>query len=136
MQRDIRILSTVIALAFITTGCAHKSMMGPPPPPPPETILGTCENDSLKNSLFKGDQNVLSDQDIARILGTQLKLSDRHRLAILSLSHYSPWSEDIADIETKNFDSLMRTLKSSSQQLTRSGCCHRCWCRKSERCLI
>ncbi len=90
MQRDIRILSTVIALAFITTGCAHKSMMGPPPPPPPETILGASENDSLQYSLFKGDQNVLSDQDIARILGTQLKLSDRHRMAILSFQSVQP----------------------------------------------
>lgn len=91
--------------------------IAPPPPPPPESILGSSDDDSLKNSLFKGDQNVLSDQDIARILGTQLKLSDRHRLALLNLNYYSPWSEDLAGIEAKNFDSLVRTLK-SSQQLT------------------
>ncbi|MGZ4829827.1 MAG: hypothetical protein ACXV8X_11800 [Candidatus Angelobacter sp.] len=115
MKRNIRIPLAVIALALITTSCAHKRMVGPPPPPPPETILGASENDSLQYSLFKGDQNVLSDQDIARILGTQLKLSDRHRMAILSLSQYSPWSEDIADMETKNFDNLIHTLKSSSQ---------------------
>jgi hypothetical protein len=114
MKRNIRIPLAVIALAFMTTSCAHK-MMGPPPPPPPETILGASENDSLQYSLFKGDQNVLSDQDIARILGTELKLSDRHRMAILSLSQYSPWSEDIADMETKNFDNLIHTLRSSSQ---------------------
>jgi hypothetical protein len=98
----------------MTSGCAKKMALAPPPPPP-ETILGATENDNFQYSLFKGDQNVLSDQDIARILGTQLKLTDRHRLAILSLSSYSPWSEDLADIEAKNFDNLQRTLKSSPQ---------------------
>ena len=99
----------------MTCGCGAKHMAAPPPPPPPESILGSSDDDSLKNSLFKGDQNVLSDQDIARILGTQLKLSDRHRLAILSLSSYSWWSQDIADLEAKNFDSLVQTLKTSAQ---------------------
>ena len=73
------------------------------------------ENESLQYSLFKGDQTVLSDQDIARILGTQLKLTDRHRVAILSLNSISLWSEDLADIEARNFDNLVRTLKSSPQ---------------------
>src|ERR1051326_8624693 len=114
MKRNVRILSTLIVLISITSGCAKKMAMAPPPPVP-ETILGASDNDSLQNSLFKGDQNVLSDQDIARILGTQLKLSDRHRMAILSLNQYSPWTEDIADMETKNFDNLVHTLKSSSQ---------------------
>jgi hypothetical protein len=113
MKRDIRILWTVTVLAFVLSGCAKKASFAPPPPPP-ETILGATD-DSLKDSLFKGDQSVLSDQDIARILGTQLKLADRHRLAILSLSSYSPWSEDIADMEAKNFDNLVRTLKTSPQ---------------------
>jgi hypothetical protein len=36
-------------------------------------------------------------------------------MAILSLSSYSPWSEDIADMETRNFGNLVHTLKSSSQ---------------------
>ena len=113
MKRNVRILSTLIVLISITSGCAKKMAMAPPPAVP-ETILG-ADNDSLQNSLFKGDQNVLSDQDISRILGTQLKLSDRHRMAILSLNQYSPWSEDIADMETKNFDNLVHTLKSSAQ---------------------
>ena len=114
MKRNIRIPLALISLALITTSCAHR-VAPPPPPPPPETILGASENDSLQYSLFKGDQNVLSDQDIARILGTQLKLSDRHRMAVLSLAQYSPWSEDIADMETRNFDNLIHTLKSSPQ---------------------
>jgi hypothetical protein len=114
MKRNIGIFWTMVAILFMTWGCGRK-MVAPPPPPAPETILGDAGTESLQQSLFKGDQTVLSDQDIARILGTQLILADRHRLAILSLSSTNPWSEDLADIETKNFDSLLRVLKSSPQ---------------------
>jgi len=114
MKRNIGIFWTMVAILFMTWGCAKK-MVAPPPPPPPETILGDAGTENLQQSLFKGDQTVLSDQDIARILGTQLILVDRHRLAILSLSSTNPWSEDLADIETKNFDNLLRVLKSSPQ---------------------
>jgi hypothetical protein len=92
----------------------HK-VAAPPPPPPPETILGDAENERLQQSLFKGDQAVLSDQDIARILGTQLKLADRHSLAILNLSLMNPWSEELAETERKNFDNLVQALKASPQ---------------------
>jgi hypothetical protein len=115
MNRNIQLLSIAAVLALFLCGCGAKKMAGLPPPPPPESILGGGEDDSLKNSLFKGDQSVLSDQDIARILGTQLKLSDRRRLAILSLSSSSWWSQDIADLEAKNFDALVQTLKTSAQ---------------------
>ena len=114
MKRNISILSTLVVVALMISGCAKKVSFAPPPPPP-ETILGISDNESVQYSLFKGDQAVLSDQDITRILGTQLKLIDRHRLAILGLSSYSAWSEDLADTETKNFDNLLRTLKSSPQ---------------------
>lgn len=117
MKRSIAIYWIVaVIIPFMTEGCV-KRMASAPPPPPPETILGDAGTESLQESLFKGDQAVLSDQDIARILGTQVKLAERHRLAILSLSSTNSWSEDIADAETKNFDNLLRVLK-SSQQLT------------------
>jgi hypothetical protein len=115
MKHNVVALSTMLVLMLILSGCAKRASFGPPPPPPPESILGGGDDDSLKNSLFKGDQSVLSDQDIARILGTQLKLADRRRLAILSLSSSSWWSQDIADLEAKNFDALVQTLKTSAQ---------------------
>jgi len=89
-------------------------MAAPPPPPPLETILGD-ESKVAENSLFKGDQAVLSDQDIARILNTKLSLADRRRMAILSLGSSSWWSEDIADVEAKNFDALLQALKADPQ---------------------
>jgi hypothetical protein len=107
------VASTLFAIVLMTCGCAHKAM-APPPPPPPESILGD-DSAGLQQSLFKGDQAVLSDQDIARILGTQIKLTDRHRLAMLNLSSYNLWSEDLAGVEAKNFQNLRQTLKSSPQ---------------------
>ncbi|HKV94480.1 MAG TPA: hypothetical protein VJW20_18180 [Candidatus Angelobacter sp.] len=85
-----------------------------PPPPPPETILDS-EANSPQASLFKGDQAVLSDQDIARILGTQVNVGERHHLAILGLNPDYFWSQDLAEAETKNFDNLVKTLKASPQ---------------------
>ena len=114
MKRNIRTLLTMITIVFTAWGCMKK-MAAPPPPPPPETILGDEGNGSLHQSLFKGDQTVLSDQDIARILGTQLTLTDHHRLAILNLRPSYLWSEELSEIETKNFDNLVRVLKSSPQ---------------------
>jgi hypothetical protein len=89
-------------------------MTAPPPPPPPETILGS-ESNAPQDSLFKGDQAVLSDQDISKILNTRLNLTDRHRMAILSLASSSSWSEDLADMEAKNFDAMLQALRADPQ---------------------
>src|SRR5690348_11367385 len=115
MKRKMRISWITFFSVFMAWGCMKRAPMAPPPPPPPESILGDEGNGTLQQSLFKGDQTVLSDQDIARILGTQLTLTDRHRLAILNLSSSYLWSEELADLETKNFDNLVRALKSSPQ---------------------
>lgn len=83
-------------LFLLCAGCAHKmAPAGPPPPPPAESILESGTQDSL----FKGDQAVLSDQDIARILGTHINLSERHHLAILNLSPQSWWSDELAELQ-------------------------------------
>lgn len=112
MMRRIAISCVTIALFLMTSGCAMKKAPPPAPPPPPETILGS---DTNQDSLFKGDQAVLSDQDIARILGTQIKLADRHHLAILNLNSNYYWSEDLAEVEAKNFAALVRALKAAPQ---------------------
>jgi hypothetical protein len=73
-------LGFVLVLAFLpAVGCATKKMASPPPPAPYQSIVGT-ENDRLQESLFKGDQAVLSNQDIDRILTARITLADRHRL--------------------------------------------------------
>ncbi|HEV2988793.1 MAG TPA: hypothetical protein VG759_10150 [Candidatus Angelobacter sp.] len=107
-------LVPIVLIFLLSTGCQHyhpaRSVV-----PPPESIIGDSGSDNLKESLFKGDQAVLSDQDIARILATQVKLADRHRLAVLNLTRASFWSEDLAEIESRNFDNFLGVLKSSPQ---------------------
>lgn len=99
-------------LFLLCAGCArHKIAPGPPPPPPPESILESGSQDSL----FKGDQAVLSDQDIARILGTHVNLSDRHRLAILNLDGQSWWSDELAELDARNSRDLLAAFKASPQ---------------------
>lgn len=113
MKQGIGVLSLAVTTVLLSYGC-HKRVAAPPPPPP-DTILGGEENGNLQQSLFKGDQAVLSDQDVARILSTQVNLTDRHNLAILSLTSRNPWSEDLAQTEAKNFENLVQALKASPQ---------------------
>lgn len=113
MKLNIGLLAAIVVLPIIC-GC-EKRMAAPPPPPSAETILGDAANQTPEASLFKGDQAILSDQDIARILGTHLKLEDRHKLAILNLGSMNPWSEDLAATEAKNIDNLAAALKASQQ---------------------
>ena len=112
VRRDASIGWT-LAVFVLTCGCTKK-MAVPPAPPPPETILGS-ESNGTQYSLFKGDQAVLSDQDIGKVLNTRLSLADRHRMAILSLAPTNWWSADLADMEAKNFDAMLQALKADPQ---------------------
>src|SRR5689334_19357847 len=69
------------------TGC-YKTIA---PPPPSGEYQGILANERLQESLFKGDQEVLSNSDIERILSAHVTLGDRHRLAVLSLSPGFAW---------------------------------------------
>lgn len=101
----------VAALFVVFVGCAHK-MLPPSPPPPPEMILESTNN---QDSLFKGDQAVLSDQDISRILSTHIDMADRHRVAILNVAGRTWWSNELAEVDARNADDLVRALKASPQ---------------------
>jgi hypothetical protein len=106
-------LASVLLLISFTAGCAvEHAKLAMAPPPPPESILGS---DNYQSSLFKGDQAVISDQDIARILGTEISLAGRHRLAILNLASRNYWSDELAEVEARNSENLLHTLKASPQ---------------------
>ena len=105
----------VLLLAFLpAVGCAMKKMAPPPPPPPDVSIFGN-DSDRLQESLFKGDQAVLSNQDIDRILTARITLKDRHRLAVLRLNTRSTWYQEIADLEAQNSERLLKALGSTTQ---------------------
>ncbi len=104
---------SVLLLLLTASGCAKKA--APPPPPPPyPSIVGT-DTDRLQESLFKGDQAVLSNQDIDRILTARVTLAERHRLAVLKLSSRSVWFEAIADLEAQNAELFLKALRAAPQ---------------------
>jgi hypothetical protein len=110
-------LGFVLLLAFLpAVGCGMKKMAAPllPPPPPDLSIIGG-DSDRLQESLFKGDQAVLSNQDIDRILAARITLEDRRRLAVLRLNSRNTWFQDIADLETQNSERLLKALGSAPQ---------------------
>jgi hypothetical protein len=104
----------ILVLAFLSTlGCAMKKM-ALPPPPPDLSIVGH-DSDRLQESLSKGDQAVLSNQDIERILAARVTLTDRHRLAVLRLNSRNIWYQEIADLEAHNSEQFLKALASTSQ---------------------
>jgi hypothetical protein len=82
---------------------------------PSAQYQGVLANDRLQESLFKGDQEVLSNADIDRILTAHVTLGDRHRLAILSLSSRLAWSQELSDLDAQNAERFMKTLGLSDQ---------------------
>src|ERR1017187_2189811 len=109
-------LSIVLGALVLGAGCAKK-MAAPPPPPPPADYQGIAGTDTgrLQESLFKGDQAVLSNEDIERILTANITLADRHRLAVLGLSSGGTWYQDVADLESRNSERFLQALGSAPQ---------------------
>jgi hypothetical protein len=104
-----------LLLTLLTTfGCAMKKMPVSAPPPPDLSIVGDSDN-RLQESLFKGDQAVLSNQDIDRILTARITLEDRHRLVVLRLNARNIWVQEIADLETHNSEQFLKALTKAPQ---------------------
>jgi len=86
------------------------------PPPVPDLHQGNSEDTNrLQESLFKGDQEILSNQDIERILSARITLSDRHRLAVLGLNPRAIWSAELADLEAEHSERFLQALRSVTQ---------------------
>jgi hypothetical protein len=84
------------------------------PPPPDISIVGS-DNDRLQESLFRGDQAVLSNQDIDRILTARITLADRHRVAVLHLNARNAFYQDVADLQTQNSEHFLKALAANAQ---------------------
>lgn len=106
---------TLLLLALLPAfGCALKRAAPPPPPPQNLSIVGGSE-DRLEESLFKGDQAILSNQDIDRILTARITLEDRHRLAVLHLNARNIWVQEIAELEAQNSEQFLKALGKAPQ---------------------
>ena len=95
-------------------GCTKMKTAPPPPPPAYQGILGN-DSDRLQESLFKGDQAVVSNQDIERILTVRVVLADRHRLVVLGLNTFAAWSQEMADLDAQNSEGFLKALGSAPQ---------------------
>ena len=104
----------ILALFLMNVGCAKKQVAAAPPAPPYQGIVGS-ETSRLQESLFKGDQEVLSNEDIQRILTARITLDDRRRLAVLGLAPRYTWSQALADLEIQNSERFLQDLRSSPQ---------------------
>jgi hypothetical protein len=101
----------LIIAALSLSGCAKKMAVAPPPF---NSIVGD-DSERLQQSLFKGDQAVLSNEEIDKILNGRIILTDRHRLAVLGLSPKSYWSPSVADQDSHNMERFLQELGSSTQ---------------------
>ena len=102
-------LPLILAASFILPACAGKKAA-------PVTYPSiSADSERLQESLFKGDQAVLSNQEIERILGGHITVADRHRLAVLGLNSGNYWSQSIADADEQNSERFLQALKSSPQ---------------------
>jgi hypothetical protein len=106
-------LSLATVTLLMTAACAKKAAMLPPAPLYPEFRAG--DPSSLQESLFKGDQEVLSNQDIERILASHVDLSNHHRLVVLALSPPSSWYLETSVLDEQNADRFLKTVATAPQ---------------------
>jgi hypothetical protein len=104
----------LLSACIVGQSCASKkaALM-----PPTQTYQGIVANETsrLQESLFKGDQEVLSNADIERILSARVAFDDRHRLAVLGLSPRPLWSQDLTNLDSQNSQQFLQALRSATQ---------------------
>lgn len=71
----------LVLAALLVAGCGSVGTYGPPP--------GAVDPVDRGRSLIPSDAEVLSDQDIARILTARIEVPGRMRIAVLHLAHDS-----------------------------------------------
>lgn len=86
MPRFPLVATFMVFLAMVAlAGCAGISTNGPPP--------GAVNPLDTSRSLIASDADVLSDEDIARILTTRVEVPQEMRIAVLYLAHESEMSQ-------------------------------------------
>ena len=105
----------LICALLCSAGCVSKKIVAAPVPPPPYQGILASDTSRLQESLFKGDQEILSNDDIQRILAARITLTDRHRLAVLGLGTRFTYSQALADLDAQNSQRFLQALKSSPQ---------------------
>src|SRR5262245_66692999 len=100
----------LLAAVVLLAGCGYKRPVLDAAVPE-----ASPDQSGLQESLFKGDQEVLSNSDIDRILAARVTMDDRHRMAVLGFGSRPAWSQTLADLDEQNSQALLRSLSGAGQ---------------------
>lgn len=109
-QKNAVVFLVAVLMLTAATGCVGYKKH---PPPPPAALPSITGGDRLQESLFKGDQAVLSNQELDRILTAKVTLADRHRLAVVRLTGRSALFQTIANLEAENSELFLKSLSAA-----------------------
>jgi hypothetical protein len=109
----------ISAVLILLVGC-NARMATPDAIAPDEAAFAARAQKSevLTESLFKEDQKVISNEDIARILNSPIQINLHAKVAIVRagrLPHWFGWSEDFTRMNRQIDEQLMTKLKSASR---------------------
>jgi hypothetical protein len=110
MKRYILLL---IAFTLLFSGCAKYSTR-------PDAMASPeyQSREAIAESLFKGDQAVLSNEDIEKILSSKITLPAKAKVAILRFTQREPWaisSDEMANLDENVQANFISKLASSTR---------------------
>jgi hypothetical protein len=104
MKKSILLFPAVFAL--LTVGCAKYAVESQPRPDDYYSRENVYIGEQQESSLFASDSNILSDDDIKRILAFNFKAQKTNRIAIMPLGQirWFGWSDELdkAGVEVQN----------------------------------
>src|SRR5688572_28435711 len=114
----LRLLTAAVAIPL--AGCAMEAgYMAPPGVGVSMDASRSAAAGELTESLFQGDQAVLSNQDIDKILSAKVRSPADARVAVIRLGQRYPWpwwwSEDLAQLDQQTMSGLMEKLRGSER---------------------
>lgn len=108
-------LLSIYMLVLFSIGCAHKAVVSQPRPDSYYKSRAMEANLGQANSLFSSDSDILSDNDIKKILAFKFKPEKMNRIAIMPIGRtfWFGWSDELDKAGTEVQNSLVEKLRKS-----------------------
>ncbi len=116
-MRDTIVLVVVIGMLFLV-GCASGHAGYAPAAAGDSLLLPRAEPEVLTESLFKEDNAVISNEEMARALNSKIELPEQGKMAVVrfgSLPYWWGWSEDFVRTNAAIDQSFLECLETSSR---------------------
>ena len=107
-----------IFLALMAAGCATSADIAQVSPQTSTLMQSPAAEQPIQQSLFKEDQAVISNDDMAKILSSKLTLPDHAKLAVVrfgQLPYWWGWSEEFTRVNKQIDADFLGRLASSSR---------------------